>query len=260
MKPGSDHSDHEEQRHEERAAARPRRPWIVGVSGASGTPYAAAVLRGLLDAGESVDLVVSRASRLTLLDETGISFRDAHWRQDLRAWLARGADGKPDTFAPDVSDVRHWAAGDLAAGPSSGSYAAKGMLIVPASTACVAGVALGLSKDLLQRAASVTLKERRTLVVAVRETPLGGQTLKHLVTLDEAGAVVLPASPGFYAGATHIQDLVDFVAGRALDAAGVPHRLYRRWEGELGGGSRTVPDPDHGADPGADPAPDPGAR
>ncbi|BAU84108.1 3-octaprenyl-4-hydroxybenzoate carboxy-lyase [Streptomyces laurentii] len=213
-----------------------RRPWVVGVSGASGTPYAAAVLRGLLDAGESVDLVVSRASRLTLLDETGIAFRDAHWREDLATWLARGADGKPDTFAVDPeADVRYWAAGDLAAGPSSGSYPAKGMLIVPASTASVAGVALGLSKDLLQRVASVTLKERRPLIVAVRETPLNGQTLKHMVALDEAGAVVLPASPAFYAGATHIQDLVDFVAGRVLDAAGVPHELYRRWEGELGG-------------------------
>ncbi|MER5206800.1 UbiX family flavin prenyltransferase [Streptomyces sp. NPDC002825] len=214
-----------------------RTPWIVGVSGASGTPYAAAVLRGLLDAGESVDLVVSRASRLTLLDETGIAFRDAHWREDLAAWLARGADGKPGTFdvADRLDDVRYWAAGDLAAGPSSGSYPAKGMLVVPASTAAVAGVALGLSKDLLQRVASVTLKERRPLVVAVRETPLNGQTLKHMVALDEAGAVVLPASPAFYAGATHIQDLVDFVAGRVLDAAGVPHQLYRRWEGELGG-------------------------
>lgn len=211
-------------------------PWIVGVSGASGTPYAAAVLRALLDAGEDVDLVVSRASRLTLLDETGISFRDAHWREDLGDWLARGADGKPDSFAPDLGGVRYWNAGDLAAGPSSGSYPVKGMLIVPASTACVAGVALGLSKDLLQRAASVTLKERRPLVVAVRETPLNGQTLRQLVALDDAGASVVPASPAFYAGATHIQDLVDFVAGRVLDAAGVEHGLYRRWKGELGGG------------------------
>lgn len=209
------------------------------MSGASGTPYAAAVVRGLLEAGEAVDLVVSRAARLTLLDETGIGFRDAHWRDDLREWLSRGADGKPFPFDDDLSDVRHWAAGDLAAGPSSGSYPVKGMLIVPASTACVAGVALGLSKDLLQRTASVTLKERRPLIVAVRETPLSGQTLKQLVALDEAGAVVLPASPAFYAGATHIQDLVDFVAGRVLDAAGVPHRLYRRWKGELGG-SRTL--------------------
>ncbi|MFD0417458.1 UbiX family flavin prenyltransferase [Streptomyces sp. NPDC127108] len=223
--------------HSVNAGDTQRRPWIVGVSGASGTPYAASVLRGLLAAGESVDLVVSRASRLTLLDETGISFRDAHWQGDLGEWLARGADGKPGTFRVRTDDVRYWAAGDLAAGPSSGSYATKGMLIVPASTACVAGVALGLSKDLLQRSASVTLKERRRLVVCVRETPLNGQTLKHLVGLDEAGAVVLPASPAFYAGATHIQDLVDFVAGRVLDAAGVPHQLYRRWEGELGGAS-----------------------
>lgn len=210
-------------------------PWIVGVSGASGTPYAAAVLRALLAAGESVDLVVSRASRLTLLDETGISFRDAHWREDLAAWLARGADGKPGTFTVDLSDVRYWRASDLAAGPSSGSYRARGMLVVPASTACVAGVALGLSKDLLQRAASVTLKERRPLAVAVRESPLTGQTLRHLVALDDAGAAVVPTSPAFYAGATHIQDLVDFVAGRVLDTVGVPHRLYDRWKGELGG-------------------------
>ncbi|MGW7541367.1 UbiX family flavin prenyltransferase [Streptomyces sp. NPDC054770] len=220
------------------AGEKQRVPWIVGVSGASGTPYAAAVLRALLDAGESVDLVVSRASRLTLLDETGISFRDAHWKDDLGEWLARGADGKPGTFRTDLARVRYWSAGDLAAGPSSGSYPTKGMLIVPASTAAVAGVALGLSKDLLQRAAGVTLKERRPLVVAVRETPLNGQTLRHLVALDDLGAVVVPASPAFYAGATHIQDLVDFVAGRVLDAAGVRHRLYRRWEGDLGGGSK----------------------
>ncbi|MFP8904156.1 UbiX family flavin prenyltransferase [Streptomyces atacamensis] len=236
-----------------------RRPWIVGVSGASGTPYAASVIRALLAAGEDVDLVVSRASRLTLLDETGHPFRDAHWREDLRRWLARGADGTPDAYdvaipepGPEAGEeagtgpetgtgggtVRYWPAGDLAAGPSSGSYPARGMIVVPASTASVAGIALGLSKDLLQRTASVTLKERRPLVVAVRETPLNGQTLRHLVTLDEAGAVVLPASPAFYAGAAHIQELVDFVAGRALDALGVPHDLYRRWEGELGGAQR----------------------
>lgn len=217
-----------------------RRPWIVGVSGASGTPFAAAVLRGVLAAGEDVDLIVSRAARLTVLDETGISFRDAHWREDLAAWLARGADGKPHAFeaaeALAGERVRYWPAGDLAAGPSSGSYPARGMLVVPASTASVAGIALGLSKDLLQRTASVTLKERRPLVVTVRETPLNRATLQQLVALDEAGAIVLPASPAFYAGATHIQDLVDFVAGRVLDAAGVEHGLYRRWRGELGQG------------------------
>ncbi|MDT0268081.1 UbiX family flavin prenyltransferase [Streptomyces sp. DSM 44915] len=223
-----------------RSPAAGRRPWVVGVSGASGTPYAAAVLRGLLAAGEDVDLVVSRAARLTLRDETGISFRDGHWSADLARWLALGADGRPGPAVPELARVRYWSAGDLAAGPSSGSYPVRGMVIVPASTASVAGVALGLSKDLLQRAASVTLKERRPLVVVVRETPLNGVTLRQLVALDDAGAVVLPASPAFYAGAVVLQDLVDFVAGRALDALGVPHGLYRRWSGELGGAARAV--------------------
>ncbi|WP_327067464.1 UbiX family flavin prenyltransferase [Kitasatospora sp. NBC_01250] len=215
-----------------------RRPWVVAVSGASGTPYAASVIRALLAAGEAVDLVVSRAARLTILDETGISFRDAHWRTDLAAWLCGEPGGDSPAAAglsgAELDDVRYWAAGDFAAGPSSGSYPAKGMLVVPATTGAVAGIALGLSKDLLQRAAAVTLKERRPLVVCVRETPLDGVTLRHLVELDAAGAVVLPASPGFYAGGSTARELVDFVAGRVLDAVGVPHTLYRRWGGELG--------------------------
>ena len=197
---------------------------MVGVSGASGTPYARAVLTGLLDAGLPVDLVVSRAARLTIMDETGLAFRDAHWREDLAAWLER-----------EVGDVRHWAAGDLAAGPSSGSYPTRGMLVVPASTAAVAGIALGLSKDLLQRAADVTLKERRPLVVVPRETPYTRATLQHLLALHDAGAVVLPASPGFYAAPKGVQQLVDFVAAKVLDAIGVEHDLITRWRGELGG-------------------------
>lgn len=206
-----------------------REPWIVGVTGASGTPYAAAVLRGLIGAGLAVDLVVSRAARLTLLDETGISFRDAHWTDDLRTWL--GVEPK---------DVTYWAAGDLAAGPSSGSYLTRGMVVVPASTAACAGIALGLSKDLLQRAAEVQLKERRRVVVVPRETPVSRSHLEHLVALHDAGAVVLPASPGFYgAGArATAEQLVDFVAGKVLDAAGVPHDLFTRWQGELGTGIR----------------------
>jgi 4-hydroxy-3-polyprenylbenzoate decarboxylase len=199
-----------------------RTPWIVGVSGASGTPYAAAVLRGLFDAGAPVDLVVSRAARLTLLDETGLTFRDAHWRSDLSDWLSR-----------ELGDVRYWPAGDLAAGPSSGSYPSLGMVVVPASTAACAGIALGLSKDLLQRAAEVCLKERRRLVVVPRETPVTRSHLVHLLALHDAGAVVLPASPGFYAAgaSASAHQLVDFVAGKVLDALGLPHSLFTRWTG-----------------------------
>lgn len=202
-----------------------RMPWVIGVSGASGTAYARAVLNGLLDAGEAVDLVVSRAARLTLLDETDLRFRDSHWREDLTTWLGR-----------DPGDVLHWPAGDLAAGPASGSYRTRGMLVVPASTAAVAGIAIGLSKDLLQRAADVTLKERRPLVVVPRETPYTRATLQHLLTLHDAGAVVLPASPGFYSAPKTVQQLVDFVAAKVLDAIGVEHDLITRWSGQLGAG------------------------
>ncbi len=205
-----------------------RTPWIVGVTGASGTPYAAAVLRGLLDAGLPVDLVVSRAARLTILDETGGPLRDAHWKDDLASWLGSGADLA-------AADLVYWPAGDLAAGPSSGSYPASGMVVGPASTAACAGIALGLSKDLLQRAAEVCLKERRPVVVVPRETPVTRSHLEHLIELHDAGAVVLPASPGFYAAGARAssEQLVDFVAGKILDAIRVPHSLFTRWSGDL---------------------------
>ena len=112
--------------------------------------------------------------------------------------------------------------------------------VVPASTAACAGIAIGLSKDLLQRCAEVNLKERRRVVVVPRETPVTRSHLEHLIALHDAGAVVLPASPGFYgagAAASGAQ-LVDFVAGKVLDALGVGHDLFRRWSGDLGAGHR----------------------
>jgi flavin prenyltransferase len=216
-----------------------RVPWVVGVTGASGTPYAAAVLRGLLAASQPIDLVVSRAARLTLLDETGIAWHDD--ADSLHAWLTSHLDSDLPPSQPLVGEtaleqVRFWSPGDLAAGPSSGSYLTRGMVVVPASTAAVAGIAIGLSKDLLQRAADVTLKERRPLVVVPREMPYTGATLRHLATLDAAGAIVAPASPAFYGKPKNMQQLVDFVAGKILDALGVEHDLFTRWDGRLGNG------------------------
>jgi 4-hydroxy-3-polyprenylbenzoate decarboxylase len=197
-----------------------RIPWVVGVTGASGTPYARLVLQGLFDAGEPVDLIVSQAARLTLLDETGIRWHDDD--ASLRQWLRA-----------DPGDVRHWSPRDLAAGPASGSYRTQGMVVVPATTAAVAGIALGISKDLVQRAADVTLKERRPMVVVPREMPLGRSTLVHLLALHDAGAIVAPASPGFYSAAETSEDLAAFVAAKILDVMRVPHSLARRWTGEL---------------------------
>ena len=200
-----------------------RRPYVVGVGGASGTPYARSVLSGLIAAGQAVDLVVSRAARLTLLDETGVAWHDD--AASLEAWIGAAALR---------ADVRFWSPADLAAGPSSGSYLTRGMVVVPASTAAVAGIAHGLSKDLLQRAADVCLKERRRLIVVPRETPLARPTLVNMLALHDAGAIIAPASPGFYTGAQTAEDLADFVAGKVLDLLDVPHELSRRWAGELG--------------------------
>src|SRR5262249_28122663 len=140
---------------------------------------------------------------------------------------------------------------DLAAGPSSGSYQTLGMVVVPASTASVAGIAIGLSKDLLQRAADVTLKEGRPLVVVPRETPYTRATLQHLLELDRAGAGVLPASPGFYGAPASVDQLVDFVAAKVLDVLGVPHDLLTRWTGQLGAALTDH----HGGPPSARPVP-----
>ena len=230
--------------------AEERWPWVVGVSGASGTPYAASVLRGLLAAGLPVDLMLSRAARLTLLDETGIAWRDTAgaWPDALVDWLGTTLAGTERADRGLLAEraarlVRVHGADNLAAGPSSGSYATRGMIVVPASTASIAGIALGLSKDLLQRAADVTLKEGRRLVVVPREMPFTGATLRHLLALHEAGAIVAAASPGFYAGAADAQALVDFVAGRVLDAAGVRNTLFRRWSGQLGSARTDRPGP-----------------
>jgi 4-hydroxy-3-polyprenylbenzoate decarboxylase len=117
------------------------------------------------------------------------------------------------------------------------------MVVVPASTAACAGIAIGLSKDLLQRAAEVNLKERRPTVVVPRETPVARSHLEHLIALLDAGAVVLPASPGFYGAGARASgaQLVDFVAGKVLDALGVRHTLFKRWAGELNARDRPPP-------------------
>jgi 4-hydroxy-3-polyprenylbenzoate decarboxylase len=124
-----------------------------------------------------------------------------------------------------------WPHDELAAGPSSGSYPSDGMIVIPASGHAVASIAHGISENLIIRAALVTLKQRRPLVVVPRETPLGIIELKNQLALAEAGAIVLPASPAFYQQPKSIDDLVRFVVGRAAELLGLPHELYMRWTG-----------------------------
>jgi 4-hydroxy-3-polyprenylbenzoate decarboxylase len=199
-----------------------RRPWVVGVTGASGSPYAARLLRALVELGHDVDLVLSKAARLTILDETGTRIRDGRWAEDVSTWVGC-----------DMSGVTSWRPGDFGAGPSSGSYRTRGMVVAPATTAVVAGIATGMSKDLIQRAGDVTLKERRPLVLLVRETPLRPAALEQMAALAREGATIMPATPAFYTGASSVEQLVDFMVGRVLDQMGVEHDLFPRWTGEL---------------------------
>lgn len=199
-----------------------RRPWVVGVTGASGVVYARRLIQTLVELEVDVDLVVSSSARIVLRDEEKSDLVDETWQTDLRSWL--GVDGEA------LSRFRWWHPDDMAAGPSSGSYPTRGMLVVPCSMGTLAAVASGLTQNLVQRAASVSLKEGRTTVLLFREAPLSRIHLENLTRVHDAGAHVLPAAPGFYHDPEDLMQLVDFVVGRVLDAARIDHDLYERWK------------------------------
>ena len=194
----------------------------VGVTGASGALYAVRTVAALLAGGFRVELVVSDFGRRLLHDELG----EAASCDRLLEYLA-------DRYGEDVQAgtlVVH-SNRNLGASIASGSYACAGMAIVPCSMKTLAGVAHGLSRSLIERAADVMLKERRPLVIVPRETPMSLPQLRNLVASAEAGATVLPAMPAFYQGPRTLDDLADFMAGKILDALGVPHALYPPWTG-----------------------------
>ena len=150
--------------------------------------------------------------------EMGIESMDA-----LREAVGKDAwDSCIETYAND----------DRGARPASGSFLTAGMIVCPCSMGTLSAISAGASRSLIERAADVTLKERRKLILVPRETPLSAIHLANMLRLTRAGAVVLPAAPGFYQRPKQISDLVDFVVARMLDHLGVEHKLVRRWEGE----------------------------
>lgn len=191
-------------------------PLVVAVTGASGAPYAVRLLQALVAARQPTWLIVSEHGLRLLETESGIASVEA-----LRE--AAGAEGWD-------ACVRRFDDRDRGALPASGSVQTAGMVICPCSMGTIAAVAHGTSRSLVERAADVALKERRRLVVVPRETPYSEIHLDNMLRLTRAGAVVLPASPGFYHRPTRIEALVDFVVGRVLDHVGVPHALPR-WSG-----------------------------
>jgi 4-hydroxy-3-polyprenylbenzoate decarboxylase len=193
------------------------RPVVLAITGASGAPYGVRLLEVLARHQVPVWLIVS-SHGLRLLDaECGIGSLDA----------LREATGG------DWSSVVAFSDGDRGARPASGSQPTRGMVICPCSMGTVAAVAAGTSRSLVERAADVTLKERRKLVLVPRETPLSLVHLRNLVAVTEAGAVVLPAAPGFYHRPAAVGELVDFIVQRVLDQLDLEIEIARRWTGEV---------------------------
>jgi flavin prenyltransferase len=193
-------------------------PIVVGITGASGAPYAVRLLQQLTAAHRSVSLIISNYGMRLLETEAGISSMDA-----LRSAVGKDAwDSCVKTFAND----------DRGAAPASGSALTSGMIVCPCSMGTLSAIAVGASRSLIERAADVTLKERRKLVLVPRETPLSAIHLGNMLRLTRAGAVVMPAAPGFYHQPKQVSDLVDFVVARMLDQLGVEQKLVKRWEGE----------------------------
>ena len=194
----------------------------VGVTGASGAIYAVRTIAALLEAGCELELVFSDYGKRLLLDELGADARVERLKDLL---TARYGDG-----AGRGSFVIH-SNKDLGATLASGSHRCEAMVIVPCSMKTLAGVAMGLSRSLIERAADVMLKEQRRLVLVPRETPMSLPALKNLVACAEAGAMILPAMPAFYQMPKTLDDLADFMAGKIISALGFDQNLYPKWEG-----------------------------
>ncbi len=193
-------------------------PIVVGITGASGAPYAVRLLQQLVAAHRPVSLIVSKYGMRLLETESGISSLDA-----LRDSVGRdGWDSCVATFSNE----------DRGAPPASGSSLTAGMIVCPCSMGTLSAIAVGASRSLIERAADVTLKERRKLILVPRETPLSAIHLENMLRLARAGAVVMPAAPGFYHRPTQISELVDFVVARLLDQLGVEQKLVKRWQGD----------------------------
>jgi 4-hydroxy-3-polyprenylbenzoate decarboxylase len=193
-------------------------PIVVGITGASGAPYAVRLLQQLAVAHRPVSLIVSKYGLRLLKTESGIGSME-----ELRTVVGKDVwDSYIETFSNE----------DRGAPPASGSALTAGMIVCPCSMGTLSAIAVGASRSLIERAADVTLKERRKLILVPRETPLSAIHLGNMLRLTRAGAVVMPAAPGFYHQPQQISDLVDFVVARMLDQLGVEQTLVKRWEGE----------------------------
>lgn len=189
---------------------------ITGITGASGSIYALNFLKHTASLGIDLRVVVTETGSAVFKHETGITISDA-------------INNLAESSATPIK-IKIYDNNDMFADIASGSYKTYGMVIVPCSMKTLSGIANGYSSSLLERAADVTLKERRDLILAVRETPLGIIHLKNMTLAAEAGAVILPAAPGFYHHPSTIDELADFITGKILDQFKIEHSLGTGWK------------------------------
>jgi len=201
--------------------------YAVGITGGSGAPYALRLLDALLAAGHEVHAVVSPAGETVVQLETGVNLRGSLREKEAALAHAVGAQDKPGRLR--VFDHQN-----LAAPISSGSFLSAGMAVIPCSTGSLGRIATGISSNLIERAADVTLKERRPLILVPRETPLSDIHLENMLRLRRAGADIVAAMPAFYHRPKTIADMVDMIVGRVLDRLGIDNTLFDRW-GKNGG-------------------------
>jgi 4-hydroxy-3-polyprenylbenzoate decarboxylase len=200
-----------------------RPPIAVAITGASGCQYALRLLDCLIEQDRDVYLMISQAGQVVLRMETDLEVPNRP--QEAERFFT-------EYFGAEPGQIRVFGRQEWTAPVASGSNPPEAMVVCPCTTGTLASIAAGISNDLIDRAADVMLKERRKLILVVRETPFSAIHLENMLRLAQAGAVILPANPGFYNRPAAIDDLVDFLVARILDHLGVPHELLPRWGAE----------------------------
>ncbi len=199
------------------------KPFVIAISGSSGAIYGLRLTRVLAELDYDLMLTVTDAARIVMNEELGMDIQDLS-----------NADFLNGLFSPKaVERIRYYHYKDLLAPIASGSFHTAGMVVMPCSVSTVSQIANGASQNLLERAADVTIKERRKLILVPRETPLSAIHLENMLKLARLGVDIVPASPGFYGMPQKIDDLIDFVVGKVLDLLGVEAELFKRWRGGL---------------------------
>ncbi len=200
--------------------SRTEQPIAVAITGASGSAYALRLIECLIQGGEAVDLMISQAGQIVLKMEADL---------EVPAQAREAELFLSDHFGAAPGQLRVFGRQQWLAPVASGSNPPRAMVVCPCTTGTLSAIACGASNDLMERAADVVLKERRRLILVVRETPFSDIHLENMLRLSRMGAIIMPANPGFYHRPQSVEQLVDFMVARILDQLEIPHSLMQRW-------------------------------